>query len=743
MSKVTRSLVERSPDALRRRVDLRAVAAALGVVFEGDRARCPFPDHEDRNPSFQVWTGDDGVPRWKCWSRCGHGDVFDLVMRLRGIGFAEAVAYVREGDFPLVEEVPRRDRAKPVPVEDLPDECSIDVLRRFADALDWPVPAEFLRDLGWRTDGEHVIVPHYRRDGMVSALKRRAIGPGHKWIARKSGQLDALIGEDRDRGRRVVLVEGERDYASACWLLRDADVDVLALPAGAQRPTDALVESLGRSVNRAVAVGGVVVPDRNVTIMFDADEKGRSAARAWKERLGTRARVVDLPDGTDVSDRLASGVTPEEFVALVAPEEEVMVGRDRAAALAELDALEAEARAVREETNRLLRERGLEELPEPLPVRADTRLVWQTCPGCGGRASIEYDPEGEVVSALCHDGWGEGLLKVPCHVAMPPSESAQRLLCDFLSASQYLTRPGVEWIVDGVLPRGALAVLYGAPGSGKSFVALDLALCMATGRAWHGFGVERARVAYVFAEGSHGASERIRAWTTYHEVDPRSLGDFIALPYGVNLLDARASDALVEALTLFGPEVVVFDTFARSTPGSKENSPEDTGAVVGVADRITAACGASVVFVHHGTKADKEVIRGHGNLEAAARAAFYVEKKLDVVTVRCKKMNDGPDDVEINLSLSAVPETDSCVLVSLPSWATPLTDTEKKVLLALGGTSGETFTTFQRSSGVAKSSLARALKSLVRKGLIAQDGDLYRITTKGEVSRSHLVSSVQ
>jgi hypothetical protein len=54
--------------------------------------RCPFPDHDDRNPSFR---SDSRTGRWFC--TCGTGDVLDFVQRI-GVARSPSVAaaYVRE-----------------------------------------------------------------------------------------------------------------------------------------------------------------------------------------------------------------------------------------------------------------------------------------------------------------------------------------------------------------------------------------------------------------------------------------------------------------------------------------------------------------------------------------------------------------------------------------------------------------------------------------------------------------------
>ena len=76
--------------------DIRAtpiedVAKELGMTVVRHKALCPF--HEDRHPSLR-FKGN----RFKCFA-CGEsGDVIDLVMRYKNIGFKEAVEWIGEGD---------------------------------------------------------------------------------------------------------------------------------------------------------------------------------------------------------------------------------------------------------------------------------------------------------------------------------------------------------------------------------------------------------------------------------------------------------------------------------------------------------------------------------------------------------------------------------------------------------------------------------------------------------------------
>jgi RecA-family ATPase len=69
-----------------------------------------------------------------------------------------------------------------------------------------------------------------------------------------------------------------------------------------------------------------------------------------------------------------------------------------------------------------------------------------------------------------------------------------------LSIADVERLPKQTYLIDGVLPEGAAVMLYGAPGDGKTFLALDIALTIATGRAtWFGRTVKAGRAVYVLS----------------------------------------------------------------------------------------------------------------------------------------------------------------------------------------------------------------------------------------------------
>jgi hypothetical protein len=52
------------------------------------------------------------------------------------------------------------------------------------------------------------------------------------------------------------------------------------------------------------------------------------------------------------------------------------------------------------------------------------------------------------------------------------------------------------WLVKHVIPQTGLGVIFGRPGCGKTFAALDLGLSIAAGTAWRGHRVRQAEVVW-------------------------------------------------------------------------------------------------------------------------------------------------------------------------------------------------------------------------------------------------------
>ena len=205
----------------------------------------------------------------------------------------------------------------------------------------------------------------------------------------------------------------------------------------------------------------------------------------------------------------------------------------------------------------------------------------------------------------------------------------------------------ISWVIKNVFATGSLGLIYGAPGTGKSFLAVDLAMSIALGVEWCGLKVSPGGVLYVALEGGRGLTARFLANATKYA---GFLGHQIPLAVWSGSVDLCANPddthSLIERVQQnFAklPAVIVIDTLARAIGAGDENSSRDMNAVISNCARIQQETGAHVVLVHHAGKDATRGPRGHSALLAAVDTAIEVGRSEDtgVSTAKVVKQKDG------------------------------------------------------------------------------------------------------
>lgn len=216
--------------------------------------------------------------------------------------------------------------------------------------------------------------------------------------------------------------------------------------------------------------------------------------------------------------------------------------------------------------------------------------------------------------------------------------------------------PPLKWLIRDLLPAATMGVIYGAPGSGKSFIAIDLMACVARGERWNGRKVRKGRVVYIAAEGEAGLRKRADAYMRHFGLGDEDVADFLFHPGAINLLsdDWKPFSKVVEAAG--GADVVVVDTLAQSMAGGDENTSEDMGKVIRAAQNLHAATGAMVILIHHSGKDTSRGARGWSGLKGAVDVELTVEKDPEskLHTLAVAKQKDGEDGGEFNFRLRPV-----------------------------------------------------------------------------------------
>ena len=239
-----------------------------------------------------------------------------------------------------------------------------------------------------------------------------------------------------------------------------------------------------------------------------------------------------------------------------------------------------------------------------------------------------------------------------------------------MKPDELMLMPPIEWVVDGLLTQYGFSVMYGDPASGKSFIALDMALSVSTGRPWQEQAVRQCAVLYIAAEGSGGFGKRISAWAKYAGVNLNDASMFLirtAVKFReeddvaklLRTIDKVAEDERVN----FG--LVIVDTVARALIGGDENSSTDMGLFVEACDIIRAHTGGAVMGVHHAGKDASRGMRGSTALLGAVDTSLVVKKTEEFVTLSTEKQKDAEhlDDIVMKLTPIAMIADPSAVLV--------------------------------------------------------------------------------
>ena len=224
-----------------------------------------------------------------------------------------------------------------------------------------------------------------------------------------------------------------------------------------------------------------------------------------------------------------------------------------------------------------------------------------------------------------------------------------------------------SFVIKGLIPECSFASIYGPSGSFKSFLALDWACHIATGKDWDGHKVKQGAVLYVAGEGGFGVTQRIRAWELHHQV--ANLDNLARLPVPIFPADSDQIKTVLEycqeikANTGHAVKLVILDTLARCYGGNDENSSRDMGAFIQGCDTIKQLTGATVLVVHHSGKNVDSGGRGSSSLPAALDVEYRVSRDGEgeqALVLTCSKMKDAeqPDTKAYDL-ISVHIRTDS------------------------------------------------------------------------------------
>jgi len=241
-------------------------------------------------------------------------------------------------------------------------------------------------------------------------------------------------------------------------------------------------------------------------------------------------------------------------------------------------------------------------------------------------------------------------------------------IIEVMTLQQLEDKPKTRWLIDGLIPSNSLACIYGPPGSGKSFLALDMAMRLSHGERFQELDTSLGNAVYIAGEGVSGVSDRVVAWLDYHD---REDGGFFVIDRAVDI--STKYEKVIDAIqdNNVEPDLVIIDTLARCFGANDENSTADMQKFILGIDSMRIDLDCTVLVVHHSSRAERLSLRGNSSFEGVLDTIIKVvanppqPHENSKTTASIVKQKDGASGQRYYYEI--LPHQDSAVLRNVPS----------------------------------------------------------------------------
>lgn len=185
-------------------------------------------------------------------------------------------------------------------------------------------------------------------------------------------------------------------------------------------------------------------------------------------------------------------------------------------------------------------------------------------------------------------------------------------LSELLAAPE--TKP--DWLVDSLIEKGGIGFIAGEPKLSKSWLALHLAISLATGsRFLDHFDVKEKRKVLYLQEEDSGALVKRRLLRLLRGCGIDKIEDdlfHVAIRSGFQIDVETWRSRLHAELETWRPEIIIIDVFNKFHTKEDNSQPEMTE-VMGHIDSFRRLFGCAIMIVHHFKKSGGVGASGRGN----------------------------------------------------------------------------------------------------------------------------------
>jgi hypothetical protein len=192
-----------------------------------------------------------------------------------------------------------------------------------------------------------------------------------------------------------------------------------------------------------------------------------------------------------------------------------------------------------------------------------------------------------------------------------------------------------RWLIEPLWAAGGVGLIGGAPKSCKTWLALEMAVAVASGRPCLGrFPVPRPGPALLFGaeDAPHQLKGRIEGLARARQADFPSLDVRLIVESSLRLDCAQDLQRLRLTLARHRPKLLVLDPYVR-LQRADENDARQVSAILSALRELSRTFETAVALVHHTRKSAAELpgqaLRGSGDFWAWGDSNLYLGRKRD------------------------------------------------------------------------------------------------------------------
>lgn len=213
----------------------------------------------------------------------------------------------------------------------------------------------------------------------------------------------------------------------------------------------------------------------------------------------------------------------------------------------------------------------------------------------------------------------------------------------------YAPREPLKFLVAGLLTEPSLSIIYGAPGTLKSMLLGDMAICVAAGKSWLQREVIQSSVMWIdFDNGQRRTHERFAALARARSLPDNTPLSYVSMPQPwLNAESPEDIERLMNRIVKNNIKLVCIDNLGLISMGVEEKSDAMIPIMANLR-LLSEQTGAAVAVIHHQRKRvgsesrAGDSLRGHSGIEGAIDLALLVtrEENSNWITIQSTKTRD-------------------------------------------------------------------------------------------------------